>query len=664
MKEFNTLFFAYFKFGAVLCLLLFGISAAAAANDSVPDWMTQAASKNVPAYDQDVKAVVLYKEQDVTLDVNGRLLTTERTVIRVLTHEGRKEAVALGFYLADFSQVRDIQAWLIRSDSPIKAYGKKETIDRIADTDDVYNEGRLKIIDASGDADTHSTFGYTITTEDRPLFYQDKWHFQDDLPTLYSRYTLTLPDGWKATSLTFNHADVQPQVNGTTYAWELRDLPPIEKEPMSPSFANLEPRIAVNYGPADGSQTVNRVFADWVAVSRWASSIQDPSVVVDDAIAGKTRDLTAGARTELDKIRMIGAYVQKLQYIAIDIGVGYGNGMRPRPSNVVLNRGYGDCKDKANLMRAMLKAMKIEAYPVVIYSGDPNYVRKEWPSPDQFNHCIIAIKVSDETKGPTIIEHPTLGRLLIFDATDEFTPVGDLPDYLQGSNALLAAGDNGGLIVMPVTPADFNSWNRETDVTLDASGSIKGIIRERVTGQEAKYAREMFRSLPPAEFNKAIQVWLSRGAPAAKLDKLAPDDRQSESAFDMDVEFAAPAYGQLMQNHLLVFKPAIANRTNSIYLTDKDRRNPVQLEANSFSEKVVFSLPEGFSVDETPTPVDLETPFGKYTTTYEVKDGKLFFTRLLVTKRTVVPADRYAGVRDFFSRIRDAEQSPVVLIRK
>src|SRR5205823_10492480 len=135
-------------------------------------------------------------------------------------------------------------------------------------------------------------------------------------------------------------------------------------------------------------------------------------------------------KTEIDMIRAVGSYVQKMQYIAIDIGVGYGNGMKPRPSNEVLSRGYADCKNKVNLMRAMLKALKIEAYPVAIYLGDPAFVRKEFPSPGQFNHCIIAIKVSDTTKGPTVIEHPRLGRLMIFDATDEYTPVGDLPDGL------------------------------------------------------------------------------------------------------------------------------------------------------------------------------------------------------------------------------------------
>ena len=130
---------------------------------------------------------------------------------------------------------------------------------------------------------------------------------------------------------------------------------------MSPSFVNIAPRIVVNYSPGQGNQDVNRAFADWVDVSRWGSSLHAPQVVVDDEVAAKARELTAGAKTELEMIRAIGSFVQKLQYISIDIGVGYGNGYKPRPSNVVLSRGYGDCKDKANLMRAMLKALKIDS---------------------------------------------------------------------------------------------------------------------------------------------------------------------------------------------------------------------------------------------------------------------------------------------------------------
>ena len=61
----------------------------------------------------------------------------------------------------------------------------------------------------------------------------------------------SLPSGWKAVSKTFNNAELKPQINGTSYTWELRNLAPIPPEPMSPSIRNLAPRVNVNYSPDD-----------------------------------------------------------------------------------------------------------------------------------------------------------------------------------------------------------------------------------------------------------------------------------------------------------------------------------------------------------------------------------------------------------------------------
>lgn len=636
-----------------------------AVDNAPPSWMRQAASSSVPSYEKNIKAVVLHNEQQTVLTSDGKLVTTENRAVKILTREGRREAVAYALYLVSSGRVREITAWLIRPDGTTKEYDKKTIIDRISDPDDVYDEYRVKIIDGTSDVDVGSVFGYSIVTEDRPLFFQDRYYFQDDLPTLVSRYTLSLPNGWKASSITFNHPNIQPQATtGTNYTWELRNLAPIADEPMSPAFVNLVPRIVVSFTPEKAEQGVNRVFADWTEVSRWASQMYDPQVIVDDSVAAKAQELTANAKTELDKIRAIGTFVQNLQYISIDIGVGYGNGYRPRPSNMVLARGYGDCKDKATLMRAMLKSLKIEAFPIAIYSGEPNYVRAEWASPSQFNHCIIAVKISNATQAASVIMHPKLGRLLIFDATDPFTTVGDLPDHEQGSYALIMAGDDGGLSQMPIIPAEFNSTKRKVEINLKGDGTIEGVIRERTTGQASSYERAMLRMNSVSDYNKLIERWLTRGATAARLTKLTPLDRHAESAFDLDVEFTAPAYGQLMQNRLLVFKPAIVSRAGSIYLTEKDRKNPVSLEATSFEETAVFTIPKDFIVDETPDAVTLDTPFGKYKATYEVKDGKLFYNRSMILTRSFITAEKYGTVREFFAKILAAEQSPVVLMRQ
>ena len=645
-----------------LFLLIAVLAVSAYGFGKPPAWLSAAASTKVGTYEKDVPGVVLHNEQIVTVDEKGKIVTVDRYAVKVLTREGRGLAVARAYYLASAGKVGELKAWTLSRSGASKDYGKKQTVDIISDPDDVYNEGRIKLIDASDDVRIGDVFGYTVKIENPPLFYQDVWHFQARLPVVLSRYTLNLPTGWQASALVFNHDGIAPKVNGSSYTWQVGNLQPIKPEPMSPSIKDLAPFMAVNFAPPSGEEA-NRTFASWQDVSRWATGIYDAKVVINDEIAAKARELTADAKTELDKIKAIGKFVQNLQYISIDIGVAYGNGYKPRASDTVFSRGYGDCKDKATLMRAMLQALKIESYPVVIYAGDPNFVRKEWASPRQFNHCIIAVSVSPDTTAPTVIENEKLGRLLVFDATDDMTPVGDLPETLQGSYGLVMAGDDGDLLEMPLTGVEDNVMVRTVAVKLAGDGSISGSIAEQTKGQSSRYERSLFRSLSASEYQKSIESWLSRGATAAKLEDISMQDDHDNAEFDLRVQFSAPSYGQLMQGRLLIFKPAIVNRSTSIYLTDKERETPVRMDSTAFEESAVFELPSGFSVDEMPDPLNLKTSFGEYETSYKVEEGKLVFSRKMILNRTTIPVDKYDAVRGFFTKILSAENSPVVLIK-
>lgn len=646
-------------------VLVVAVSPVLAVGDDAPAWLQQAAATSISAYDKDVPAVVLHNEQSVTLGNDGKITTVTTYAVRILTREGREFAEAIEMYLTNAGKVREINAWLIRPNGEAKKYGKDRVVDVISNPEDIYDEYRLKVIDASDDADAGMVFGYQATSEETPLFSQDRWSFQNRLPTLFSRYSLTLPSGWKATSVTFNHPTVEPVVNGSNYSWELRNLPPIKPEDASPRMTNLVPRLAINYFPSEGTTSSGaRTFDNWVEVSRWAATLHDPQSTPDAAITAKAQQLTATAKTELDRIRAIARFVQDLKYISIDIGVGRGNGYRPHAASQVLAKLYGDCKDKATLMRAMLTTINIPSYPVVIYSSDRTYVREEWASPSQFDHVIIAIKVSDETQMPTVITHPTLGRLLVFDATDSNTLVGDLPDHEQGSLALVVAGDKGGLLRMPTVPPEANRLDRQFDVVLNADGSISVIVRDRAMGQTAANFRRIFRGLSRPEFVNVIERWIASGVNGARITKLEPVDNIILGGFALDVEFTAYRYAQLMQDKLLLFRPAILPRSESVTLTEPKRSHPVVLEAEVVSETVRVALPSGFEVDEIPDAVKLDAGFGTFTATYEVKDRQLIFTRTLFQRAAIIPASEYVKVKSFFAGIRAAEQAPVVLARK
>lgn len=646
-------------------LLLVAPAKAAVAGDEAPVWVQQAAAIKVPSYEKDIPAVVLVNERTATIDSDGRITEVVNYAVRVLQREGREYANGHVVYVPDSGKVKELRAWLIRPGSETKRYGKDETVDIAGAMNDVYNEYRVRTISAIDDADVGSVFAYTYTREERSVFSQDDWNFQDELPVLTSRYTLTLPAGWRAESVTFNYSKIEPRVNGTSYTWELSNLAAVPEEPMSPRITNLVPRLAVSYYPPANTQQVNiKTFANWSDVAAWMAELEDPQVQVDDALARKAYELTALAKTEYEKIRAIATYVQNIQYISIQTGIGRGGGYRPHSSTEVFAKSYGDCKDKANLMRAMLKVVGIDAIPVSIYSGDPNYVRADWPSPQQFNHCIIAVKVSDATQASTVIQHPKLGRLLIFDPTDSETPIGDLPYHMQGSLALLDTKIATELVTMPITPPEMNQLERVATLQLQADGAIAGEIQENAQGQTAAKFRSEFKQLSKPDYNGMIERWLTAGATSARLDKIEQSDNAVDGKFTLNVQFSAKAYGQLMQDRLLVFKPAVVSRRESLSLTAAQRRHPVVLRANAYSETVKVQLPAGFAVDEVPDAVKLETAFGSYTTSYEVVNGELVFKRQLSQKATTIPAAQYEAVRKFFESIRAAENAPVVLARK
>jgi hypothetical protein len=272
--------------------------------------------------------------------------------------------------------------------------------------------------------------------------------------------------------------------------------------------------------------------------------------------------------------------------------------------------------------------------------------------------------VSDATEAATVIKHPTLGRLLIFDPTDDNTMIGDLPEHEQGSLALIIAGDAGALARMPITPAETNRLDRQADVALGVEGSITAKVREQSVGRAAVVERRWYRELSRPLYVKRVEQWINRGATGAMVSKVEPADDSAAGRFTLNVEFSAASYGQLMQNRLLVFKPAIVSRQESLALSEPMRAHPVVLKPRAFTETVKVKLPDGFDIDELPDAVKLDTPFGAYSTAYEVRDGHLHFTRKLIVQRATIPVAEYVKVRAFFEKITAAEQAPIVLAKK
>jgi transglutaminase-like putative cysteine protease len=642
-------------------LVLFAAGTCAAAKD-FPAWVRDAARQPTSAYPPKVAAEVLLSEERLTVSPDGKRIMTERGAVRVL--QTSKDAPhALRTYNTKSGRIRDFRAWIVGPSGQESEIDRKRVIDIALDEHGSYEEQRAKLLECDANAPVGSVFAYEVIEEEDTIFTTYQYTFQGASPTAVSRFVLTLPDGWEVKGTTFNHTEVVPTVSGNTYTWELRALPWIEEQDFSPGLHALAPRLGVTYFPAGSASGALTPLRDWRAVSAWSAGFSEQATTLTPEISAKAAQLTAGATNDLDRIRMLAAFVQKTNYVAVDINLEHGGGYTPHAASAVLSRNYGDCKDKAALLRALLKAVGIDSYLIALYSGDREYVRKEWPSPMQFNHAIVAVKLPEGLESTAILENPKLGRMLIFDPTDPYTPVGDLPEEEQGSYALIVSAHDGDLMRLPQLPASANRIELNIEGGLTADGQAQAHVVSQYFGQSASAwratAKEEGRQATKKELERIYARRLDSGI---TLDRITVSDQNAR--FDLSLDLKVEHLGQSMMGKMLVFKPGSLAPDHGYSFPKVERKQPIQLSARMRTDRVSLKLPEGYSIDELPDPLNVTGPYGTYRASWKASGDVVTMEQSLEIKPLTVPAADYAKVRDFFDRVTGGQFAPVVLMKK
>jgi hypothetical protein len=312
----------------------------------------------------------------------------------------------------------------------------------------------------------------------------------------------------------------------------------------------------------------------------------------------------------------------------------------------------------------MLASIGLRAFLVTAYSGDPTYVRSEWPSPQQFNHAIVAVVVSAETKAGAVMDHQRLGRLLFFDPTDEQTPLGELPLLLQGSQGLIVSADGGALVQMPLSHAEANPTTRRVEASVTADGALHATIRRASAGHPASVERQMFKDLSREDYLRALEADVRRQIPGASLSVGKVGEDAATNRFELTMTLQAPAYAQIVQGRLMIVRPPQMNRLELPALTAPTRLTPILLEPLDERDVLELTLPPNAAVDEMPEPRRRETPFGSFAISWQMENGRLTRNLLLRIHRSSVAPAAYNDVRAFLDAFREAERQPVILVKK
>ncbi|MBK8594326.1 MAG: DUF3857 domain-containing transglutaminase family protein [Holophagales bacterium] len=642
-----------------------------AAGVSAPRWLADAAVKPSPAVATEAPAVELLLDHEITVSSKGVVTTHERRVVRLLKASGSSWAREAVVYMTDTERVSGFDGWVVRGDGSVTALDDDQVVDMAASPNDAFNESRIRFLDAAREAGAGDVVGFEWTRKGPSLLGQVDWPFQGRLPSVTSRLSVTLPEGWTVAASSLEGPAPHETRTGDRTSWELRDLPYIPDEPLAPHISGLAPRIAVTWrAPAGGSPPnaeFGHTFASWPDVSRFLSGLSEPQAEPTAAIRDHALARTQGATTERAKVEALCKAAQKVAYVSVQLGVGRGGGYRPHSADEVLRKGHGDCKDKATLLRSLLRVVGVRSWPVVLYSGDSSFVRKEWPSPQQFDHVILAIELKELPEGAPTVSEAGHGTLVLFDPTSETVPFGDLPASDRFGWGLVVRPEGGMLVRMPGSPAGGFLEERLVNGAIRPDGSIAGMLTWRAEGPMADSLRHLSLSLTSEELARGLEKSFSdtlTGIRVASGRLAAPGQGRS----GLEIELTGQTQSRAMAGGLLLMRPAFASWSPLRSLPAGPRTLPVVLVPKRMRATYELQLPAGHTVDDAPDPVKVETPYGRVVSEVRRSEKGIVLSQELSLgdgSGTVryVPAAEYEAVRRFFAAVREALNPAVVLKR-
>lgn len=634
------------------------------ARADAPGWMHAQTSVALEPDDK-ADAILVYAEDILTVQQNGKIKHLTRRVYKILKAKGKE----YGYAVADFdaeTKVLGMKGWCIPAggkDFEVKEKESLETALPGVANGELVSDVKAKILQVPA-AEPGNYVGYEIEQEERPFVLQDMWRFQHEVPVKEARFTLQLPADWEYKGVWMNYPEVKAtSVGNNQWQWVVKDVKAIRPEEDMPPWRAVAGQMLVTLLPPGGSS--KKGFETWAEMGKWEWDLAQGRREASAEEKQKVTELTTGKTTSLAKMQALASFVQQdIRYVAIELGIG---GWQPHPAKDIYGHKYGDCKDKATLLSSMLKEIGVESFYLSVNTTRGAVNAQTPPQMYLFNHEILGIKLPDDAKAEwlqAVYMHPTQGRVLIFDPTDNLTPFGLLSGGLQASYGLLVMQDTGDLIQLPMLPPAASGVRREGKFTLAADGTLKGRVNEVRVGDNAASHRYALRNVNTStEMVKPLESQLAHSLGTFQISEATVANlKVPELPFEYAYTLTAPGYAKGGGGLMLVRPRVIGISTSDILERKEPRKYPVEFDGPEKDVSVFeITLPPGFEMEELPPPAVVEYSFATYKSESEMKGNVLRYTRTLEIKELSVPVSKLDELKKFYRVIAGDERNMAVL---
>lgn len=491
-----------------------------------------AAAEKIPAGEADM--VILLDETRHTFDERGRGTVTQRFVYRVIAESAVERWSTITAPWAPWYQEKPIiQARVITKDGTVHALDEKALVESASPEEslDIFSDNRVIRAPLPAVA-TGSVVEQLITYHAKESLYDgassDVFFFGSFKPVHRARFIVDAPVGLPLKLIN----ETSPKLEAKREEKDGRVVLTVEGGPFGVAD-HFEWDLPYDVAPLP-----------WVGVSTassWGDLARKYNEIVDRQIAGAglekvTREAIGDAKAPREVIARALAWIQKrIRYAGVEVGE---SSVVPRTPQTVLANRYGDCKDKATLLVAMLRQAGLSAHVALLRAGEDFDVPRELPGLGMFNHAIVV--VDGETP-------------IWVDPTDVYSRAGELPTMDQGRLALIASPKTTALTETPVSDSSANRIVETRIFTLPEEGKAAVSEITEAAGADESAMRRYYVSSDRKRYRDAMEEYAKSYYNAKALkDVQAADPHDLSKPFRIQIDVTDAGRGLAMDGEAAV----------------------------------------------------------------------------------------------------------------
>jgi hypothetical protein len=598
---------------------------------------------------ENANACIRLQNTEIIIKSRSSMTIKSKRVVTVFNEYGLRHMDASQYYDKSLKIV-SIEAKILNSlGSEIKKFKKKDFRDQsIADGISIYTDNRILYLDY-----TPISYPFTLVfdceIETSNTAFIPSWTPLENyfLSTENSKISISYPQdlGFKYNEENFEGFSIDKKEEPGFLSFEAKYLEALKNEEYAPSLRKFTPLVVFGLNKfhlegVDGEAETWNTFGLWVYNNLLNGT---------DELSEETKaKIKAHVGTETDPLKItqkVFEYVQnKTRYVSIQMGIG---GWKPMLANDVDKLGYGDCKALSNYTRALLNVVGVEAYYTIIY-GDPNQrdINPEFVSM-QGNHAVLCIPYQNDLKW--------------MECTNQIIPFDFQANFTDDRKALLIKPDGGEIINTKVYSEKNNSQITIGNYSLNSEGKLTGnvLIKSKGTQYNRKY--ELERSSRD-DLDKHYKNYFST-INNLQWKNPAFENNKQEIEFTEKVDLEAENYASKSGQRLLFALNAF-NQYTSIPKRYRTRNSPFEVARGFYDfDDIVIDLPNDFSIESIPEPIEFKEKFGHYKTEIELKDKKVIYKRSLTINKGFYSKYEYEEYRKFIEKIAKNDNAKLVLIQ-